>query len=186
MAGFVGEEVAKARAGVLLPLPDLADGVAGRIYFVFESAASVIETRVLLRRGLEKEHASVADGSARPEFAQARSLPGDRLAIRRRDQSLAFAISGAIRPDRRCIGAYAGGGNAQHGAAVFKRYFCRWWVNRQDPSHDSLAFRFADLFSKHEWNLFFRRAFDVPVPGGGILQPGGARYCCYYGLVGCE
>jgi hypothetical protein len=89
---------------MLLPFPDFGDGAAGGIDFVFEGAAGVIETREVLRCGVEEEHAAITDGAGGSEFAQARSCPGDDLTIWRHDQALSLATDGTVWTDDGGIG----------------------------------------------------------------------------------
>ena len=140
------------------------------IDFVFEGAAGVVEACEVFRCGVEEEHATIADGASCPEFAQARSGPGDHFAIRRHDQPSSFAMDGAVRTDHGCIRAHAGSGNPEHGAGIFKRYFYGGRVGGKHPSSDSFAFGFADLVSDHAFTCAFALVWNDCSPGCAIVR----------------
>src|ERR1700722_10941632 len=99
--------------GCLLPLPHFGDCVAGRVDFVFKGSAGVVDARELLRRRLEEEHASIADGTTGTEFADAGSGPGDALAVLGHGDALSMAEDGAVGTDYGGVGSHARGGDAE-------------------------------------------------------------------------
>lgn len=124
----------------LLPFPDFGDGCAGGVDFEFEGSAGVVEVGEFLRSGFVEEHAAITDGSSLTEFAEARALPGDAVAVLGGEDSLAVTLNRQIGCDDRGVGADAGGGNSGHVAAVFEGYFDGWGFGGKDTPYQSFAF----------------------------------------------
>src|SRR5215472_8938466 len=139
----------------LLPFPHLRSGLAGGIDVVLEGGACVVESGELFGGRGDEEHAAVADGAARAEFAEAGAGPGEALALVGHGDALTVTEDGAVGPDGRGVGSHASSLDAEHLAGVLERHLCGGWIDGEDPADKSSSFRFAYLISEHGCSLTF-------------------------------